>query len=330
MKSVILRSYGFENIAIEETEKPHVKPNEAIVRVGAVALNYVDLFFAKGVLKRPLPYLLGSDAAGIIESTGSEIKNFKVGDVVSTHAMRNWQSGEVKEEYTYLENRSRGTFSEYISLPENAMVKAPSNLSFEEIATLPVAGLTAWNAIYNVGKIRAGQTVLLQGTGGVSIFGLQFAKLAGAKVIITSGSNEKLEKVKSLGADIGINYKEVPDWSSRVLELTNGKGVDMALEVVGSELDKTIKTVRVGGSIALVGIVGGSRAEINVVELIGRIIKIQSVEVGSKDMFEEMNKAIELNNMKPVIGNIFTLSEITKAMFYMEKGEHFGKVVVKF
>ncbi len=331
MKAVILTSPGIENIMIEEKAKQPLKANEVHVKIGAMSLNYLDLFIAKGFVPVPLSYILGCDSAGVVDAVGEEVKNLKVGDRVSTHHMPLWQKGDIQETYTKLENRIiGGAFSEYLSLAENALVKAPDSLSLEEAATLPIAAVTAWEALFNVGRIRPGHRVLLQGTGGVSMFALQFAKSVGAKVLITSSSNEKLEKAKSLGADSTVNYKEFPDWHTKVLEFTEGKGVDIALEVVGTELNKTIQCVKIGGHIAIIGLVGGVSVDLKILDLLQRPMTIKVIEVGSKDTFEEMNKAIEANHIKPVISKVFPLSEIQEAFRYMEKGVHFGKVVIQF
>jgi NADPH:quinone reductase-like Zn-dependent oxidoreductase len=220
--------------------------------------------------------------------------------------------------------------SEYIAVSEKGLIKAPANLSPEEISTLPIAAISAWEGLYNVGKVKSGDTVLLLGTGGVSIFGLQFAKASGARVIITSGSDEKLDKARALGADYTINYKNDLNWHQKVLEYTNGEGVDIALDVVGAELAKTAKAVRVGGSIAVIGLVGGAIAELNIIDLLQRPVKIEIVEGASKVTFYEMNKAIEQNDIKPVIDKVFHVTNTREAFEYASAGQHFGKVVVSF
>lgn len=331
MKSIIINSFGLDQIAIEEREKPALKSHEVLVKVQSFSLNYVDLMIARGWFPLPLPYSLGCDAAGVVEAVGDEITSFKPGDVVATHFMREWEAGPIRETYTAIPARTLGgSFSEYIAVPEKGLIKAPANLGSEEISTLPIAAISAWEGLYNVGKVKSGDTVLLLGTGGVSIFGLQFAKASGARVIITSGSDEKLEKAGILGADHTINYKNDPDWHQKVLEYTNGEGVDIALDVVGAELAKTAKAVRVGGSIAVIGLVGGAIAELNIIDLLQRPIKIEIVEGASKATFHEMNKSIEQNDIRPVIDRVFHFTDTREAFEYASAGQHFGKVVVSF
>lgn len=329
MKSIVVNTFGIDQITIEEHEKPILKADEVLIKVQAFSLNYVDLMIAKGWFPLPVPYHLGCDAAGVVEAVGSDVISYQPGDVVATHFMREWEAGPIKESYTTLPARTLGgSFAEYIATSEKGLIKAPTHLSAEEIATLPIAGISAWEGLFNVGKLKAGDSVLLLGTGGVSIFALQFAKAAGAIVIITSGSDEKLAKAKALGADYTINYNSAPDWEEKVLEYTGGEGVDIALEVVGSTLAKTAKAVRVGGSIALIGLVGGAVAEINVVDLLQRPVKIEVVEGASKSTFREMNKAIERNLIKPVIDQVFTFADTRTAFEHASLGQHFGKVVV--
>jgi NADPH:quinone reductase-like Zn-dependent oxidoreductase len=331
MKSIILNSSGLENVTVEEYTKPQFKANEVLVHIKAFSLNYVDLMLARGDFPIPYPYPLGCDAAGVVEAVGDEITLFKKGDIVSTHFMREWEAGPIKESYTTFEARTLGgAFTEYIIVTEKGIVKAPANLTFEEIASVPIAGISAWQGLFNVGNLIQGNTVLLQGTGGVSIFGLQFAKAAGASVIITSSSDEKLEKAKALGADYTINYKNNPEWQQQVLDYTNGEGVDVALEIVGTELAKTAQAVKVGGSIALIGLVGGIKAELNIIGLLQRPIKIEVVEGGSRQTFYQMNRSIEQNNIKPLIDKVFDYAQINQALAYAAAGQHFGKVVIKF
>jgi NADPH:quinone reductase-like Zn-dependent oxidoreductase len=204
-------------------------------------------------------------------------------------------------------------------------VKAPSNLTAEEASTLPIAGLTAWEAITKVGGLKAGQTVLLQGTGGVSVFALQFAKAMGARVIITSGSDEKLLKAKALGADKTINYKTNKNWHEEIAEITGGKGVDLALEISWAEISKTMQAMKTGGKIVVVGLLGGSNTDLSVFCIMQKCLSILGVHVGPK-----MVQAIEVNNLKPVVDKVFQLSEFAEAMHYFKEARHFGKVVVKF
>lgn len=330
MKSAIVNAFGLGNIVLEEKQVPQIKADEILVKVGALSLNYVDIMIARGDFPLPLPYTLGCDAAGIVEAIGININKFKVGDRVSTNHMQEWETGKIVEEYTRFDRRILGgSFTEYLAVPEKALVKAPANLSLEEISTLPVAALTAWQGLFHAGKLKTGDTVLLQGTGGVSIFALQFAKAAGATVIITSASNAKLARAKDLGADFTINYKENPQWHQQVLEYTGGKGVDVAVEVAGAEMDKTRQAVKVGGCIAVVGAVAGTRVDLNVLGLLQRPVTLEPIEVGSRQMFEEMNRFVESKGIKPVIDKVFAFSQLAEAFQYEAGANHFGKVVVK-
>lgn len=216
-----------------------------------------------------------------------------------------------------------------VVLPATGLVALPDHLSFEEGATLPCAGVTAWYALFVGGSVGPGDTVLLLGTGGVSIFALQFAKMAGARVIITSSDDSKLERARSLGADHTINYRADPEWQSTVLDLTDGVGADHAVEVGGpGTLNKTLEAVRVGGSISLMGVLTGLSDTVATALILEKNIKIQGAYVGSVAMFETMNRAIALNGLKPVIDRVFDFSDATSALQYLKSGRHFGKVVV--
>nr|WP_315242229.1 NAD(P)-dependent alcohol dehydrogenase [uncultured Flavobacterium sp.] len=333
MKSIVIhKAYGLENIAIRERPTPIINEDEVLVRVKAVSFNKLDMMIAAGALEKPLPHTLGSDAAGIVEQVGSRVTTLKIGDAVSTHYIQAWQSGALKNSdlKSRLGAELPGVFSEYIAIPEHYLVKIPVNLTLEEAASIPLAGVTAWEAVVNAGLLQKGQTVLLQGTGGVSLFALQFAKVIGARVIILSGSDEKLQRARALGADETINYIREADWAKKVLELTQGNGVDLALEMSWTDIDKTTQAMKLGGRIAVVGMLGGILAEVSVLGVMLKSLSIIGVQAGSKSSFLEMNKAIEANNIKPVIDKIFSVSELKQAVDYFGKGQHFGKIVLKF
>jgi NADPH:quinone reductase-like Zn-dependent oxidoreductase len=220
--------------------------------------------------------------------------------------------------------------AEYVTLDQNGVVLLPNHLSYEEGATLPCAAVTAWHALVTKGGLKAGETVLLLGTGGVSIFALQFAKLHGARTIVTSSSNEKLERAKALGADETINYKAIPNWEEEVYRLTDAMGVDCVVEVGGAgTLEKSIKSVRYGGRISLIGVLSGFEGEINPQPLLGKSITLQGIYVGSREMFEAMNRAITHHQLKPIIDRTFTFTEANEAYQYLKGGSHFGKVVIQ-
>lgn len=332
MKAIVIKEqYGLDHITLEEKSIPEIGPKEVLVKTTAMTLNQLDLMIAKGDFGTALPHVLGSDAVGVVEKIGAGVSLFNVGDVVIPQFIQSWQSGKLTKEQqtTRLGTDRPGVFSEYWALPEEGLVKIPKNLTPAEAATLPIAGLSAWEALYTKGNIQAGQTILLQGTGGVSIFALQFAKLAGARVIITSGSDEKLSKAKLLGADATINSTTHPNWQEQVLELTGGKGVDLAVELSWTGIDKTITAMAMGGKIIVVGLLGGADTSVNVYGIMLKCLSIIGLQVGSKASFEAMNRAIENNNLKPVIDRTFPFSAFKEAFHYVAGGHHFGKVVIQ-
>jgi NADPH:quinone reductase-like Zn-dependent oxidoreductase len=222
-----------------------------------------------------------------------------------------------------------GVLAEYVAVDAEGLVHLPPDYSFEEGATLPCAGVTAWNALVPQGQLQAGQTVLAQGTGGVSIFALQFARMLGARVIITSSHDEKLERARALGADGTVNYKKHPNWEEKVLELTGGKGVDHVLEVGGAQtLPKSVHATRTGGHIALIGLLSGAPGKPDPALAEPKQLRIQGVYVGSRVMFEDMNRAIAQHRMKPIIDRTFPFEQAREALHYLEEGAHFGKVVI--
>ncbi|MCP1997043.1 NAD(P)-dependent alcohol dehydrogenase [Flavobacterium sp. HSC-61S13] len=333
MKTIVIKnSYGLGNISVEERAIPAIKPNEVLVHVKSMALNQLDLMIAQGAFGTRLPHVLGSDAAGIVESVGSEVQSLKIGDRVSTHFIQSWQSGPLREAdlSTRLGTTMPGVFSEYIALPASSLVKISSHFTLEQASTLPIAALTAWEALVHVGQLKVGQTVLLQGTGGVSIFALQFAKALGAKVIILSSSDDKLIKAKQLGADETINYKVYPDWEKRVLELTNGQGVDLSLEMAWGTLEQTITSMKLGGKIVVIGLMAGSDVNLSVFGVLQKSLTIQGIQIGSKRSFEQMIQAIEDYKMNAIIDKVFPVTALAAALEYFNQGKHFGKVVLNF
>jgi NADPH:quinone reductase-like Zn-dependent oxidoreductase len=311
------------------------RPNEVLVRIRAASLNYRDVMIVGGTYnpRMRLPAIPLSDAAGEIVEVGSEVAAWKPGDRVMPLFAQRWFDGESSEETrrTALGAGSQwdGVLREYGAFREDAVVRVPNYLSFEEAATLPCAALTAWNALAVSGRVKPAESVLTLGSGGVSIFALQFAKLFDARVIATSSSDEKLEKLKGLGADETINYRKREDWDKAVLELTNKRGADHVVEVGGAgTLARSINAVRVAGHIAMIGALDTDGA-FNHVPIFMRSIRLQGIFVGSKRMFEEMLRAVEFAEMKPVIDRVFEFDDIRDALKYMETGSHFGKIVVR-
>jgi NADPH:quinone reductase-like Zn-dependent oxidoreductase len=333
MKAIVIKEqYGLDHVALGELNKPLPAPDEVLVKVNALSLNQLDIMVAEGVFGNHLPHTLGSDAAGVVKAVGSDVSALQVGDRVVTHFIKDWDQGELTKYASDLRLGvgSEGVFAEYIALPQSAFVKVPANLTDEEASTLPIAAVTAWQSLINITKLSAGETVLLQGTGGVSIFALQFAKAKGAKVIITSGSDEKLKRAKALGADLTINYKTQPDWENKVMELTNNQGADVAISVSWIEISKTIAAMAMGGRIAVVGLLGGTDTEVSVSGIIGKNLAINGIQTGSRDAFKAMNRAIDVNKIKPVIDKVFPVSAFRDAFAYLKEAKHFGKVVIKF
>ncbi len=316
-----------------ERPEPEAGPGEVKIKVRATSLNFRDLLVASG------RYPVGmnssiiplSDGAGEVVAIGAGVSRFRVGDRVAGTFFQGWSGGAVSADVTAkaLGGAVDGMLTEYVVLPEAGVIKIPAHLTFEEAATLPCAGLTAWNAVVETGRIRAGETVLLLGTGGVSMFALQFAKLHGAHVIIASSSDEKLARAKSLGADTLINYRTTPEWEQEVVTATGGRGVDIVVEVGGAgTLEKSIKAVRVGGFIAIIGVLSGV-GQIDPRPIITRAIRLQGIYVGSGEMFAAMNRAVSESALKPVIGRVFDFEEAKQAYEYQAGGSHFGKIVIK-
>ncbi|WP_435020310.1 zinc-dependent alcohol dehydrogenase family protein [Tundrisphaera sp. TA3] len=315
----------------DDVPEPKPGPGEVAIRVRAVSLNYRDLMIARGQYSPhlPLPLVPVSDGAGLVDEVGPGVTRFRVGDRVAGCFMPDWQAGPIDDESskTALGAGGVGMLAERAVLPEGGVVATPEHLSDEEAATLPCAAVTAWHALVDSGGIKPGDSVLVQGTGGVSVFALQFARAAGARVIATSSSDEKLARVLSLGASDGINYRTTPDWEKSVRELTGGRGVDHIVEVGGAgTLPRSIKAVRSGGHIALIGVLTGG--EIDPRPLLMRSIRLQGIFVGSRVMFESMNRAIVANQIRPVIDRVFPFDQAPAAYAHLESGSHFGKVVI--
>lgn len=338
MKSVVLKDgFGIDKLTLVDAPSPDVEPGMILVKMKAASLNYVDLLLVKGQLNPNIkpPFIPLSDGAGIIEKVGVDVVDFKPGDYVATTYIPEWIDGRYTPENSAFETRSgsgtsSGQLVEYKVFSNNELIKVPDSLNFAESSTLPIAALTAWNALV-YGKAKTGDTILLHGTGGVSIFALQFAKALGAQVIITSSDDKKLERARKLGADYVINYKKTPDWIADVLAMTDGKGVDVVVETVGgSNLNKSLEALRLDGHISVVGFLDGVQSPINLISLNLKRAKINGLSVGSRQDFADMLKAISANKIKPVIDRTFSLDQTAEAFSYLESGGHFGKVVIEF
>ncbi|MCL5099195.1 MAG: NAD(P)-dependent alcohol dehydrogenase [Candidatus Omnitrophica bacterium] len=335
MKTYEYRQFGLENLVLAERDKPQAAAGQAVVKFRAASLNYRDLLFAKGVYnpRARFPAVPLSDGAGEVVAAGDKVTRWKVGDRVCPIFMQGWIDGErsLEKARTSLGGGELdGVLREYGAFDESGLVRIPDHLSFEEAATLPCAAVTAWDALVCVAKLKAGDTILTLGTGGVSVFAIQFAKMHGARVIATSSSDEKLEEVRELGADEIINYKKTPDWDHEVLRMTDGTGVDCVVEVGGAgTLAKSVAATRMGGLICVIGVLA-SGGGFNPVQILMRGLCLQGIFVGSRRMFEDMNRAIAVNRLRPVISKTFNFDQAREALAYMESGSHFGKIVLNF
>lgn len=334
MKAYEINEFGIENLTLAERDEPTPNAGEVKVKFHAASLNYRDLMMVTGKynprLKTPLvPF---SDGAGEVVEIGADVTKFKIGDRVTPIFMQGWLDGAVdaQKARTALGGDLDGCLREFGTFDEHGLVCIPDHFSYEEAATLPCAAVTAYNALYCSGSLKPDDTVLLQGTGGVSIFALQLASVIGCRVIITSSNDEKLQKAEELGATDFINYKTTEDWEKRVLELTEKRGVDHVIEVGGSgTMQKSVTAVRVGGHVAVIGVLSG-KGDFNPTSLLMKSARLQGIYVGSRQMFEDMNRVFcQHTQLKPVIDRTFEFSEVKDALKYMEAGAHFGKIVVK-
>ncbi|HWG42877.1 MAG TPA: NAD(P)-dependent alcohol dehydrogenase [Gemmataceae bacterium] len=325
--------FGLDALTLSERPQPQPGPQEVLVRIKAASLNYRDLMVVKGQYnpKMPLPRIPLSDAAGEVAAIGPGVMRVKVGQRVAAIFMQKWLSGDVDEvkAKSALGGAIDGLLAEYAVLHEDGLVHVPEHLSFEEAATLPCAAVTAWHGLVTEGRVKPGDTVLVQGTGGVSLFALQFARLAGARVLITSSHDEKLKRARDLGAADGINYKTTPEWGDKVRELTGGRGVDHIVEVGGAgTLGQSLRAVRMGGQISLIGVLSGT-GQANPMPILMKSVRVQGIFVGSREMFEAMNRAIAVNQLRPVIDRVFSFAEAPEAFRYMERAAHFGKICIR-
>lgn len=318
---------------LKGTAEPEPGLGQVLVRVRATSLNYRDLMIASGRYGMPvvLPLIPLSDGAGEIAAVGEGVAQWKKGDRVAGTFFQNWQTGPVRREsfHAALGGVLHGMLAEYVVLSAEGVIGIPPHLSFEEGATLPCAALTAWHALVTGGNVSADQTVLVLGTGGVSIFALQFAKMHGARVLVTSSSDAKLARAKSLGADEAINYRTIPDWDQEVFRLTAKTGVNHVVEVGGKDtFPKSLRALALGGTISVIGGVSGFTSQVPLTDILGKSALIRGIYVGNRDMFEAMNRAIALHQLKPVIDRVFPFAEAPAAYRYQESGAHFGKVVI--
>ena len=334
MKAWLLKDFGLNNLQLGEVPTPTPKPGELLVKVGAVSLNFRDKAIVDGIYEPhlvPKPLIPVSDASGEVVAIGSGVTRFKVGDRVNSTLYSRWIDGAPgPDEPAYcLGMPLPGGLADYMIIHEESAVRAPSSMTDEEASTLPIAALTAWYSLMDVGNLQPGQTVLVQGTGGVSIFAAQIALAHGAKVIATSSNDANLAKVKSLGVQAGINYRTYPDWEKQVLGLTDGLGADVTIEVAGGDgINKSIAATKVQGVVAQVGFLTGQTSAVNLMPLIFRQTTLRGIAVAPRSSFERMNPFLNKHDIKPVIDHVYPFSEAVKAFEHLARGP-FGKVVIK-
>jgi NADPH:quinone reductase-like Zn-dependent oxidoreductase len=327
-------SFGLDSLTLVDRPEPRPGPGQVLLKMRAWSLNYRDLLVVKGLYnpKVRLPFVPLSDGVGEVTEAGTGVTRVKPGERVAGIFMQDWLDGEPTEAKakSSLGGGGPGMLAEYVVLHENGVVSVPEHLTDPEAATLPCAAVTAWHALITEGQLKPGDTVLTQGTGGVSLFALQFARLTGARVLITSSSDAKLERALKLGASDGINYKTTPDWEKRVRQLTGNVGVDHVVELGGAgTLGKSFQVARIGGHISLIGVLTGGSGEVNPIAVLMKNLRVQGIYVGSRAMFEAMNRAIGLHQLRPVVDRVFPFGEARAALRHMESGAHFGKVCIR-
>lgn len=330
---VIQNEFGLANLTQIERPMPEPDAHEVVLKVRACSLNYRDHLMLEGLYnpRQALPLVPLSDGAGEIVALGEQVRRYQIGDRVAGLFCQHWQGGAPDRERlrVTLGGPLDGMLQQYIALPEQGVIDFPEHLSYPEAATLPCAALTAWVALTKYRQVKAGDTVLILGTGGVAIFALQFAKLFGARVIITSSSDQRLEQVAQLGADELINYRTTPDWHRIALTMTNKQGVDHIIEVGGADtLEKSLAAVKVGGFIAVIGVLSGQKTPLSVIPILMSSLTLQGITVGNRDDFAAMNQAIYQHQLKPIIDQRFTLDEAQTAFARLATGGHLGKLII--
>jgi NADPH:quinone reductase-like Zn-dependent oxidoreductase len=326
-------AWGVEKLCPVERPSPRPGPGEIVVRMRAASLNYRDLLMVEGKAGGKLPLVPFSDGAGEVAAVGPGVTRVAAGERVCPLFFQSWLSGDVgaKSRAASLGGSVPGVLQEEMLLAAEGVARIPEGFSFAEAATLPCAALTAWRALVAEGGIQVGETVLVQGTGGVSIFALQFAKLFGARVIVTSSSEEKLARARALGGDHLIDYRRTPQWAKAVLELTEGRGVDHVVEVGGKDtLQQSLEAAAVGGRIFIIGVLSGLPGALDALAVFRKNLRVIGISVGSREQFEAMVAQIERHKLKPVIDRRLPVGEVQDALRLMKSGEHFGKICLEF
>lgn len=335
MKAILLPQFGRENLKLTEIPDPEPPgPGHVLVRYRTASLNYRDLLVIAGKYnpKFPLPLIPCSDGAGEVVEVGEGVTEFQVGDRVMSTFAPHWVDGDAEhwELRTTLGGPLPGTLREFAVLPATGLVKTPEYLTNAEAATLPCAALTSWTSLVRLGGIKPGDWVVTQGTGGVSLFALQIAKLQGAKVILTTSDEAKREKALALGADAVIDYKKTPHWGTEVRKITDKRGADHIIEVGGAgTLQESIRAIRPFGTIHLIGVLGGGSGNIELLPVVMNQVRIQGVVVGSRNGFRDMNRAFAFHKVQPQVDRVFSWEDFRESLDYLKSGKHFGKVVVE-
>lgn len=327
--------WGFDHLQLTTRPDPKPGPGQVLLKVKAASLNYRDLVVPNrgyGSFTGNLPLIPISDGVGEVVEVGAGVARVKVGDRVCPCFHQGWIAGEpdLERMTQTLGGPIDGAMADYMCLSEQGVVKAPAHLSDEEAATLPCAALTAWSALVTYESLRPGSRVLVQGTGGVALFALQFAKLIGAHVTVISSRDEKLARAKQLGADAGINYTTTPEWSKPARELTGGRGFDHIVELGGEKtLPQSLRAIRPGGTISMIGVLSGSALSAPLGLVVTRQVRLQGITVGHRDGFEAMMRAIEQHRVRPVIDRAFAFEQLKEALAYLKSGAHFGKICIR-
>lgn len=332
MKAIQAHGFSIDQLKLGELPRPEPARGDILVRVRAASLNYRDLAVLSGTYLKglPLPFIPVSDACGVVEAVGADVSRFKAGDRVVPAYIQGWRDGALTREQRAggtLGGPLPGVLREYIVVPAEDAVHAPAHLDDREASTLPIAAVTAWSTLTQ-GGIAAGKTVLVQGSGGVALFAAQFARAAGARVLALSGSEAKAQVLRDHGADLVIDYRKTPQWSGAVLEATGGRGVDIVVETVGTTLDQSLAATGFGGFIGVVGFLGGFEVPLNVRNLIGPMVRMQGIVVGSRATLEAVIRLMEMHRIKPLVDSVFALGQSADAFRRLQAALHAGKIVI--
>lgn len=328
-------SFGLDNLRLTERPDPVPGPGQVLLQMRSASLNYRDLLMVRGHYnpRQPLPLIPCSDGVGVVTAVGEGVTRVAVGDRVATSFFQTWFAGGPTADKTAgtLGGPLDGTLADQMVLSEAGVVPVPQHLSDVEAASLPCAAVTAWNAMVEQGSVGPGDVVLIQGTGGVSIFALQFSRILGARAIVTSSSDSKLDRAREMGAWQTINYSVDASWGKTVRKMTGGAGVDHVVEVGGAgTLEQSLRAVRVGGQVSVIGVLSGISSEVNIIPILMQNIRLQGILVGSRESFERMNRAIAAHGLTPVVDQVFPFAETPAALDHMASASHFGKIGIAF